>query len=191
MITLKDTDYILSDVSVKQITPNFYTESVNYIGNSKSRGLHRLEMEFTVTLENSIDVKRFNAFMLKVRGRLNPFQLVLSPEEYYNPLYTPIKTCKLVNRVDIGNNTITLTGFSGVIPAGSMFQFPNDTKIYTVLDDVRSNSSVEIFPACRFTQPENGNLNFNPSPMLRLVEDSFKVKYEKATEYKLSTMEVI
>lgn len=191
MITLQDTDYILSDVSVKQLTPNFYTESINYIGNSKSRGLHRLEMEFTITLENSADVKRFNALMLKIRGRLNPFQLTLSPEEHYNPLYTAVRVCKLVHRVDIGNNKITLAGFSGILPAGSMFQFPNDTKVYTILDDAKSNTEVEIFPACRFTQLEDGSLNFNPSPVLRLQNDDFKIKYEKVTEYKISAVEVI
>lgn len=191
MITLKDTDYIISDVSINQLTPNFYTESVNYIGNSKSRGLHRLEVDFTVVLEGAADIKSFNALMLKIRGRLNPFKLELSPEDYYNPMYTPIKTCKVVSRVDVGHNKITLTGFSGTIPAGSMFQFPNDDKVYTILDDVRANGETEIFPACRLTQPENGSLNFNPSPVLRLKGDAFKIKYEKATEYKITASEVI
>lgn len=196
MTTLKlsDVDFIISDVNVTNLTPNFYTEASNFKGNAKSRGLHQLEIDFAVTLINSDDIKRFNAFMLKARGRLNPFHLSLQDSTdgkgYNNPLFTDVKPM-LSHAVEVGSNTITLSGFSGTIPAGSYFQFPNDTKTYVILDDVKTNQSVEIFPASRIRHDIQERLNFAPEPLVRLESDEYTVKYENASEVKLKVREVL
>ncbi|ELH4810062.1 hypothetical protein Q9X96_003095 [Vibrio vulnificus] len=191
-LTLKDSDFIISDVNVNHLTPNFYTEASNFKANAQSRGLHQLEIDFTVTLINAADIKRFSAFMLKARGRLNPFVLDLQDSTdgkgHNNPLFTDVKPM-LSHPVEIGNNTIQLTSFSGTIPAGSMFQFPNDTKVYVILDDVKSNQTVEIFPASRIKHEAQERLNFSPTPLVRLADDEFSTKYENASELKLKVRE--
>lgn len=193
-IKLADTDFIISDVSVTHTTNNFYTESINGVGNSKSRGLHRLGVDFTVTLVDATDIKKFEALMLRIRGRLNPFVLSLQDKTdgkgYCNPLYTDV-TPVLANDVAIGNNKFVLGGFSGVIPAGSKFQFPNDTKVYTVLMDTKPNQECEIFPAVRVPHLTKTKLNFAPEPLLRLSGDEFSLTYAKAKEIKLNAVEVL
>lgn len=187
---LSDTDFILSDITIQHITPNFYTESVNFIGNAKSRGLHRLGIDFTITLENSADTKRMEAFLLSIRGRLNPFYLQLSPEEFHNPLYTNADPF-LANSISIGQHSMVLTGVSSMIPAGSKFQFANDDKVYTTLTDGSNNKAIEFFPSSRQAHVIKEKLNFNPAPLIRLVEDTVKINYERASSVTFRTMEAL
>lgn len=187
---LSDADFILSDVSVKHITPCFYTESTNFVGNAKSRGLHRLEITFKVTLEDSADTKRMEAFLLSVRGRLNPFYLTLSPEEFHNPFYTNVDPF-LANPISIGQHSMILTGVSSTIPAGSKFQFANDDKVYTTLTDGNNNKSIEFFPASRQAHAIKEKLNFNPAPLIRLTNDVMELKYERASEISFRAMEAL
>lgn len=193
-LILRDTDFIISDVSVTNLTPNFYTEASNFKGNSQSRGLHQLEIDFTVNLINQDDIKRFNAFMMKARGRLNPFHLSLQDETdgkgSCNPLFTNANPF-IAAEVNTGNTTITLAGFIGTIPAGSYFQFPNDTKVYMLLDDAKPNKSVEIFPASRINHSLQERLNFAPAPLVRLEDDEYTVKYENATSINLKVREAL
>lgn len=187
---LSDRDFIISDISIKHITPNFFTESANFIGNSKSRGLHRLGIDFSVTLENSADTKKMEAFLLTIRGRLNPFYLQLSPEDFHNPLYTNSNPL-IGSDISIGQHSMVLSGISEVILAGSKFQFANDSKIYTTLNDGRNNAAVEFFPASRQAHAIKERLNFNPAPLVRLVDDHMEIKYERASAISFKTMEAL
>ncbi|MBY8157109.1 hypothetical protein [Vibrio fluvialis] len=191
MIELKDTDFIISDVTVSNLTPNFYNEAINGKGQALSRGMHRLGVKFKVTLEDQYDIKRFNALMLRIRGRLNPFYLSVSPDNSYNnPLYTE-GAAMLSHSVGIGQNKMMLATASGDFVAGSVFQFPNDDKIYTLLDDARPNREIEFFPASRFDHTEKEILNLNPRPLLRLSDDQYEIKLENATEYQFTAMEIL
>ncbi|EHM6953374.1 hypothetical protein KGV31_002173 [Vibrio parahaemolyticus] len=193
-LILSDADYIISDVSIANITPNLATESANGKMNAKSRGLHRLEIDFNITLANADDVKSFTAFMLKARGRLNPFKLSLQDNTdgkgHCNPLHTPVSPMLALN-VATGSNQISLSGFSGTIPAGSYFQFPNDSKVHVILDDARPNQSVEIFPSARINHEYKQRLNFSPEPLVRLKDDEFSLKLEPCSEIKLTVKEVL
>lgn len=193
-LKLSDSDFIISDVNVTNLTPNFYTEASNFKGNAKSRGLHQLEIDFTATLINDADIRKFNAFMMKVRGRLNPFILSLQDNTdgkgYCNPLFTDVSPMLSLD-AEIGATNITLSGFSGTIPAGSYFQFPNDTKVHMILDDAKPNKSVEIFPASRIKQLSKSRLNFAPEPLVRMNDDEYSIKFENASEIKLKVREVV
>ncbi|WP_068871995.1 hypothetical protein [Edwardsiella tarda] len=194
MTIISDAEYLISSVSVEHTTSNFYTESTNYKGNAKGRGLHRMKFEFTIHMADADDIKKVEALMLRIRGRLNPFKLSLQDatdaKGDCNPLYHPAKPL-LTAPAGIGNKTITINNFSGVIPAGSKFQFPNDTKVYTLLEDARTGKTVEIFPHVRIAHDAKSQLNFSPVPVLRLTGDSFTVNYERASELKLSALEVL
>lgn len=191
---LSDSEFIISDVEVKHISPNFFTESINGKANAKSRGLHRVEIKCSVHLVNADDIKKFEALMLRIRGRLNPFKLSLQDRTdgkgFCNPLFTDVSPM-LANDVSVGQNQITLAGFSGVIPAGSKFQFPNDAKIHTILHDVKPNQSCEFFPAARVAHSTKARLNFSPEPIVRLTSDEFSIKYENAAEYQITMLEAL
>ncbi len=191
---LSDTDFIISEVSVSHDTPNFYTESINGVGNAKSRGLHTLSVTATVTLTDAIDIKQFSALMLRIRGRLNPFRLSLQDatdgKGYCNPLHTDVAPM-LSNALTVGQNRMVLGGFSGVIPAGSIFQFPNDSKTHVLLNDVKPNQEAEFFPAIRVAHDVKSRLNFSPVPLVRLDGDTFELTFDKAKTITLKMKEVM
>ncbi|HHG3075762.1 TPA: hypothetical protein ACPVXB_001020 [Vibrio parahaemolyticus] len=190
-IFIRDTDYIVSDVKVKSYTPNFTTKSINGKVNAKSRGIHQLEFSWKIHLVDEKDIRKFNALMLKIRGQLNPFTLSLIDNTdgagYCNPLVTD-KNIKLTHEADVGSNHIQVSTV-GIIEAGTMFQLPNDTKVYTILDELRSTGSVEIFPAIRVSHPANTTLKTSVEPLLRLSEDVYEVSYGKAVEVSFKAME--
>lgn len=191
---LSDADFIISDVKVKHNTPNFYTESINGKANAKSRGLHSLEVQAKITLVNADDIKKFQALMLRIRGRLNPFQLSLQDNTdgkgFCNPLFTPVSPM-LANDITIGQTKAVLSGFSGVIPAGSIFQFANDSKTHVILNDVKPNQEAEFFPAVRSNNAIKTKLNFAPVLLVRLDSDAFEVSYERTKEITLKMREVM
>lgn len=189
---ISDAEYLVSDVSITHTTPNFSTVSNNFIHNSVSRGLHRLKVNFTIHLVNEADIRKFEALMLKIRGRLNPFKLSLQDDTdakgHCNPLaFNARPMC--VSDVSVGQNNITLNNFSGVIPAGTKFSLPNDSKVYTILDDVKSGKTVEVFPAIRIAHPAKTPLNLKPVLTLRLEADEFTIKYEQASSITLTAVE--
>ncbi|KFA99235.1 hypothetical protein [Vibrio sp. ER1A] len=193
-IILSDNEFIISDVKVKHNTPSFYTESINGKGNALSRGLHSMEIEAKITCINDLDIKKFEALMLRIRGRLNPFKLSLQDSTdgkgYCNPLFTDVKPMT-ATAVSIGQTKLTLSGFSGEIPAGSKFQFPNDSKVYVLLTPALPNREVEIFPAVRFAQVIKTRMNFSPEPLVRLNGDVFDIQYANGAEYSLKMKEVM
>lgn len=192
-IVLRDSEYIVSDVSVSTVTHNFVTESLSGKVNAKSRGLHQLEVQFKVTLPNQHDIKRFNALMLKIRGRLNPFVLSLTDstdaKHFCNPFVFD-QTVQLNQPAQVGATTIHITS-PDVVPAGTMFQLPNDKKVYTTLDDVNMTGSTEVFPAIRIQHTVNTTLKTVVEPVLRLTEDDFELSYENAKEITLKAREVL
>ncbi|ENM2831980.1 hypothetical protein AB6Q85_002327 [Vibrio cholerae] len=192
-IVIRDSDYIVSDVKVKTLTPNFVTESLTGKVNAKSRGLHSLEFKFTITLQGEKDVRKFNALMLKLRGRLNPFILSLTDttdgKGYFNPLVTD-KIIKLTTDTPVGSTNINIAAI-GAVDAGTMFQLPNDTKVYTILDDVKGSGSVEIYPAIRVAHTASTNLITTVEPILRLTGDSYEVTYDCNTDITLTAREEV
>ncbi|MGL4763837.1 MAG: hypothetical protein ACRC2N_02165 [Aeromonas sp.] len=191
---LSDADFIISDVAIEHNTPNFYTESINGVGNAKSRGLHSLTITATVTLVDALDIKKFQALMLRIRGRLNPFRLSLQDatdgKGYCNPLHTDAAPM-LSNALTVGNNAMVIGGFSGSIPAGSVFQFPNDSKCHVLLTDAKPNQAVEFFPAVRVAHDVKARLNFSPVPLMRLDGDTFELTTDKAKSITLKMKEVM
>lgn len=190
--------FIISDVELTEETPNLFTQSNNYTANARSRGLHRLGFSFDVFLATDQDLKKFRAFYLNTRGRLNPFVLDLMPvgfsvddTPWYNPLFTSVRNVTVANPIAVGANSMTLAGVSSAIPAGSMFQFPNDSKIYTLLADAKANQAVEFFPACRQVVQEKSVLEFDVKPVLRLDEDKTKMNLSKGSSVKLTAWENI
>ncbi|MGL4843965.1 MAG: hypothetical protein ACRC2Y_05015 [Aeromonas veronii] len=191
---LSDADFIISDVSVTHEIPTFSTTAINGVTTTKGRGLHFIKASATVTLVGVEDIKRFSALMLNIKGRLNPFRLSLQDSSDgkggCNPLYTNASPI-LSNDIGIGAVSMVLGGFSGVIPAGSFFQFPNDSKIHCLTADAKPNQEARFFPAARVPATAKSRLNFSPVPLMRLEADSFDVSFERAKSVTLKMVEVL
>ncbi|MGG5825917.1 hypothetical protein [Aeromonas salmonicida] len=191
---LSNRDFIISDVSITESAPNLYTESSNFTANARSRGLHRIGFKLSVYLQTHDDVRRFRAFWLNARGRLNPFVLDLTPTEgndWYNPIYYSSRNVALANPLGVGANTMILSGISSPIPAGTLFQFSNDSKLYTLLADAKANQPVEFFPGCRFAQQAGVGIITDCKPVVRMEEDKYELNLQPGSAVKLSMQENI
>lgn len=191
-LILSDNDFIISDVKVEHVIPSFYTEGINFVGNALSRGLHRLNFECEVHFADENDIRKFQALMLRIGGRFSPFQFSLQDttdgKGFFNPLSLESQA-RLSQDLTIGSKTMNLVGISGDIPEGTMFQFPNDTKVYTIT--LRSRNTAMFYPALRTNQVAGSELNFKPVPTVRLSEDKFRLAYEKGSSIGLKMVEAL
>lgn len=193
MKILSTNDWIIGNVSVIHNTPALVTSSVSWKETALSRGMHRLEVDFEVVLPSADDVNNFEAFLLQIQGRANPFILDLGADgSWHNPLTQPFNMT-LSTAAGINNTTLRLTE-SRDVALGAKFQIGTDTKIYTVVESDRNDQTIDIYPALRYQQPVGAVLNFkNPRPVLRVKDDkTAAIKYgDRNTVYKLSCTEVM
>lgn len=191
-ITLSDSDFIISDVKVEHVTPSFYTEGLNFVGNAMGRGLHRLNIECDIHFANVNDIRAFQALMLTVQGRAKTFNLSLQDETdgkgYFNPLSIEARA-QLGSSLSIGNTSAIFTGSTSNVVPGAMFQFTNNSKIYTVIS--KNGSRVEFFPPVRTEHLVSEAINFKPVPLVRLTEDKFRVHYEVGSSITIKMMEAL
>lgn len=167
---------LVSNVEISHYTPNYYNEGMSLISSSLDRGIHRLTGSFDVHITSQTDQMAFEAFLMKIRGRLNPFYINLGGR--FN---TPITGVTLSGIHGINVSTLDLGIFSGTIQAGSMFTLVNDDKVYMALDDRTGTGSVDIYPSLRLAQADAAALNFgNVKILVRLNEDAQFIQYSEA-----------
>lgn len=183
-------DYIISTVAVEHEYPTFYNETTNYKATAYDRGIHRLKIKLDVWLETQQDIKRFEAFALTCKGRLNPFFLDLGDDaSWLNPMTSPARSVSISAPTVIGQSSITLAGGSSNISPGDKFTVDNETKVYTVIS--REGAVVEIVPALRYAHISGDKLNFqNPRPLVRFNKDLINFEYDKANKVSIELVEV-
>ncbi len=166
---------IISNLRVNHNTPNFRTESMSLIERTKSRGLHRIEGSFDLSMGGSIkDQKAMTLFLLEAEGSLNSFELDL-PRHFKSELD---QNPTIIQSKGKGSTLIPLSAFAGEIDAGSCFTIPNDSKIYYIKQDATSGDEIRIYPALRQNILAGSELNFiNPVMRVRFEDDSQTVKY--------------
>jgi hypothetical protein len=167
---------IVSDIILAHNTPAYYTESLNLGGRSIDRGIHRIEGSFNITTDSSANKRGLEAFLLRVRGRTNPFFLDL-PDRFKSD--TVLSTFVQANAAGTaGDNTISVDAFSGSIAAGDMFNLINDDKTYIALGDLTGAGTIDIFPPVRKSFVDNTQLDFLTTKILvRFREDIQSVNY--------------
>lgn len=172
-------DLIISNMSINHNTPNFYNESINMVGSSQDRGIHRLEGSFDVSIISERHQKAFEGFLLKVRGKLKPFYLTLARGRFTSS--EVLSTPTLNGSHGIGENILSLKAFSGNIRSGDMFTILNEDKVYIALDDRTGAGDVEIYPPIRKTFVDSTPLNFiNFKILMRLSSDIQSIDYEES-----------
>lgn len=183
-------DYIISTVAVEHEYPVFYNETVSFKSTAYDRGLHRLKIKLDVWLESQEDIKKFEAFVLTCKGRLNPFFLDLGDSaDWLNPFTSKARSVSLSAPTVIGQSSIPLSGGYSNISPGDKFTLDNETKVYTVIS--RDTATVEIVPALRYAHPSADKLNFqNPRPLVRFNKDLINFEYDKANKVSIELVEV-
>ena len=168
------TELIFSNLTVTHNIPNFRTESINLKQKTKGRGLHRMEGSINVTVGGLREQKAWTAFLMKIRGSLNEFQLDLPLHFASDININPT----LSVAAGVGATQLQVGAFPGIIYAGSCFTLLNDTKIYHITEDVVSGGTLQVFPAIRQAQLVNTPAEFiNPLLTVRFDEDNQSITY--------------
>ena len=175
---------IISNVQIKHDTPVFYNESINRKGNSYDRGVHQLKGSFDVTIQTEEHQRAFESFLIKARGRLNPFYISLGKR-----FSTNINNLFLDGIHSIGQNQLGFGLGVGTIYDGTMFTLANDDKVYMTVQDYTHAQPIEIFPPLRKAQPDGAAATFRDIKVLaRLESDIQMVDYEEAGLMHTSTL---
>lgn len=179
-------DLIISDVDITQSTPQFVTSALNKKRRSKDRGIHQLKGSFNITVTGDREQRRFDSWLLKMRGRLNQFPLVLGNRFSVDP--SRLQNVTLGSSASIGATSLNIAGFFGNIWEGDYFTLPNDTKVYMAQNDLTSSGgTLQIYPPLRQAQLINTGLVFENIEVLAMLDaDEQPVSYTEGgiiTEY--------
>ena len=155
---------IISDVSITNEHRIYTSKSISGIQYRKDSGIQKYYGTITLTASGFDSARILNGFLTKLKGRLNAFEIMLGGAYGYESLSD---NPKLAASYNIGSDNISISSYSGdvTISAGSVFTLPNETKLYTILDDVSSagNSTVDIIPSLKIQHSINETINFiNP-----------------------------
>jgi len=158
------TNLIISDVTITNEHRTYTSKSISGIQYRQDSGIQKYSGSLTLTASGFDSAKILNGFLIKLRGRLNSFELQLGGAYGYDNITT---NPKLNASYNIGSETINISPFIGndKIYAGSVFTLPNETKLYTIIDDIPlyGNPSVGIVPALKIQHNINEDINFiNP-----------------------------
>ncbi len=179
---------IISNVTLSHNTPTYYSESLDFKSKSVDRGIHRLEGTIDVTTNNNAEKRALEAFMLKVRGRANPFYIDLPDRFKSNTVISANISTNVAGNP--GDNTIAVGAFIGNISAGDMFTILNDNKTYVVLDDKLPGAGlINIYPPLRKGFVSGTPLDFNTNKIYaRFRQDTQTISYTNGGLIHTSTL---
>lgn len=180
------TDIIISNVEITQSTPQFVTTSLNKKTRAKDRGIHQIKGTFDITITGDREQRRFESWLLKMRGRLNQFPIELGGR--FSAAPTRVRNVTLASGAAVGATSLSISGFVGTIWEGDYFNLPNDTKLYMALNDLSgAGGTLNIHPPLRQSQLINTSLETENVQVLAMLDaDEQPVSYTEGgiiTEY--------
>lgn len=135
----------ITDFTLKSKQPFFKAQSISGKFQRRFTGIHFYEAEFTANFmaQDINEVKEFVARHLFGR----PFSVPLSYfSKYTGDVRQMITAAAGTAR---GGRKVRLSNFTGTLKAGTIIQFENHKKIYTITEDVKSGGEMKLFPNLR------------------------------------------
>lgn len=139
---LSNTHVKIRDVKLTSNAPFFANRAVSGKYQRRYTGIQFYSLDFTVQYqsEHLPLVKKFVAEYMYGR----PFDFNISYAGQYNGSAQGTISCS--QSLNPGARQVTIQGFSGVIEAGTIVQFQNHKKLYTVTQDTRAGQPMKLFP---------------------------------------------
>ncbi len=167
---------IVSDVTIEHNIPNYSTTSMSEKVKSRTKNMHFLTGDITLTAgERAVGRRAIEGFLLRCRGRLMELEIPLN--------YTAADAGgapTITGNHSAGATSIAVAGIAGSFFVGDIVKFPNDNKLYYVLTDITGAGAMEIFPPLRIPQASgNPVLYTDLNPFARLTDDTQSVKYNE------------
>lgn len=173
---------------------NYNLSSTSLSGRTQVRGLGSQRWEFSASfppMERS-EYGPVNAFLIKQRGMLESFQIVL-------PIISDKSgdasgTLTASGSASIGATSFTVAGLTGTLKAGDVFKFSGHSKVYMITADRTGNGSVSFEPPLQSAVSGGQGVTYTSVPFtVRLNNDvqEFSYALDGTVAYEIDMIEVI
>ncbi|AUR69701.1 hypothetical protein [Vibrio cholerae] len=167
MVQVLPSQLKLTEVSITNYHRVYASESMSGIQYRHDSGIQWYKGTITLLAYGYENVRILNGFLASLRGRLNAFKLPLGgayahPDLVVNPTVNTAHSR--------GANEIKLSHTGKLISLGSVFTVPNDTKVYTVLENIDGDGVFSIVPSLKKPQQHLAEANFKNPHITALLD---------------------
>lgn len=187
-MNILDTDVRLTDVQVKSNAPFFSNRAVSGRFQKRYTGVQFFELNFTVNYmsQDTRHVQRFIA--MHQQGQ--PFDFPLSYLTDYNGTAQGLIQASVTSAQ--GARKVKLNRFTNTLEAGTLVQFQNHSKLYTVTEDVKADGEMKLFPSLKqIVQVGETVVYRNPKGRFVLTNENIPLDLASISNIKLTATEVL
>lgn len=176
----------ISDFTLNSKQPFFKAQSISGKFQRRFTGIQFFEGEFTANYmsQHISEVKEFVAKHLFGR----PFSVPLSYFTHYTGDVKELVTAAA--NTSRGGRKVALSNFRGTLKAGTVIQFENHKKLYTITEDVKGNGEMKLFPNLRQNVLAGETIRYqNPEGEFILKTDKIDWKLAQIGKMKFEIVE--
>lgn len=162
------TGLMVTDVQITNYHRAYSSESMSGIVYAHDSGIQWYKGTITLKAYGFENIKRLNGFLASIKGRYHAFELPLGGAYGYSDLAA---NPRLSGEHNKGRSTVFLIQNQSNLSMGSVFTLPNDTKLYTLLEDVDGDGTYSIVPSLKKSQANLAEANFK-NPHITAILDS-------------------
>jgi hypothetical protein len=161
---------IFASVGFKSVYYNLSSQSLS--GRTQVRNIGGQRFEFSASYSRLLrsEFTPVLAFVMSQRGMAETFSIVLP--EISSTSGTASGTVRTNGTSPIGDKTIAVDGFTGLLKAGDVIKFASHSKVYMVTQDRDGAGDLSIEPGLEVAVANNIVITYNDVPFLvRLNND--------------------
>ncbi len=175
-------------------TANYNLSSTSLSGRTQVRSLGSQRWEFSVSFPpmDRSEYGPVNAFLVKQRGMLESFQIVLPIISMQSGNASGSKTVN--GALSAGATTVNLQGGSGTLKSGDVFKFAGHNKVYMFTADRNGNGNVTFEPPLSASVADGEGIVITNVPFtVRINNDVQEYNYstDGTVSYEIDMIEVI
>jgi hypothetical protein len=173
----------------------FYNlSSTSLSGRTQVRAIGGQRWQFTASFPpmNASEYGPVNAFIVKQRGMLESFQIVLPTISYASG--NASGTVTVNGNLSVGATSVTVAGLTGVLKAGNVFKFANHNKVYMITADRSGAGAMTFEPPLIVAVSSGAGITYNAVPFtVRMNNDvqEFQYRTDNTVSYEIDMIEVI
>ena len=178
----------ITDVKVTSNAPYFSNRAVSGKFQKRFTGVQFFELEFTLNYmsHDTKYVQQFIASHQQSQGFDFPMSYLTN---YTGSAQGLLSSAVTANK---GARKVTLGAFSGVLEAGTLVQFQNHSKLYTVTENVTANGEMKLFPNLRANVQAGETVNFrNIKGRFVLTNESIPLNVQSLSKLSIKATEVL
>lgn len=178
MSQLIPSELMITDLTITNYHRSYETTSIAGVKLARDSGVQWFKGSITLKAYGYENVRLLNGFLSNLKGRLNPFTLPLkgayaNPDIGSNPTFSKAHSK--------GSTSISVNKAGSSIMMGSVFNVPNETKLYTLGETLNGNTLgvYSMTPALKIAHTSPEVLNFiNPTVTAVLEGNDTTITHE-------------